>query len=257
MPGEEGPKDVAAALASVFAGLAEFFSMFDMSFFVSGAACLGAIAFEVSGTPELNTEKANNVIGFIVLLTACYILGLLMFMIGRTVRNLRPAIADFQHRRKKTHSPQNGAQTAEGKRELLARIPNDRFVELAESYDLQSASLPNIGKSVHYGSMYSPGWAALRQMPECQPSLRFINKYWVMAATFDGIAAAAWVWMAAVLIRNANGHWSYGDGMLRSALGVLLLISIGCLFRAKQYEIHQERELAATLAIVLPRNPAP
>lgn len=222
---EEGSRDIANAVVAAFSGLGDFFSLFDMSFFVSGAACLGAIVFVVFGGKAPNVEHANNVVGFVALVTVCYLLGLIMFTVGRGMRSMVLAAMG---------------------RLWSKRASGAKFNARARAYGLAPSKLWRMDADIEPAEFYSLGWGLIRQMPECQQSLRFINKFWAMAATFDGAGASALVWAVAFVLR-----WDLGAYLIAA---VFVLLAMFCFTRADMYEDHQERELAATLAVAILRD---
>ncbi|HZS41223.1 MAG TPA: hypothetical protein VFF06_30550, partial [Polyangia bacterium] len=88
---KKGVGDISEALKSIFERIGDFFSLFDLSFLVSGAVCLGAVVVgaHLSGTTTLvrffdpAEWPATHTIAVVLI---CYVLGLVCFALGRIVQ---------------------------------------------------------------------------------------------------------------------------------------------------------------------------
>ena len=106
-------------------------------------------------------------------------------------------------------------------------------------------------------ALYTRLWAGIRHDPRLQPSLTVLNRYWVMAATYDGLAAALLLWGAvlAEMILHRS-HWT-GMGAWAGAggtLGAFVVFALLCGREAGRYTMHQTGELAAMLAAAQERD---
>ena len=77
--------DVATGLRSIFERVGEFFHIFDLSFFVSGAMTFGAIAFLYLQMGYPRYFPFPPWVGVVALIVACYVCGLITFAVGREV----------------------------------------------------------------------------------------------------------------------------------------------------------------------------
>src|SRR5438477_2603680 len=83
-------KDVTEALKSLIARIGDIFGVFDLSFFVAGAVCLGALVFGTYiGIGDRLFEHVNlkdlSGLEIAAVIIACYVLGLVCFAIGRPI----------------------------------------------------------------------------------------------------------------------------------------------------------------------------
>ena len=92
--------------------------------------------------------------------------------------------------------------------------------------------------------LYERLWVDLRESPSHAASFTLLNRYWVMSATYDGVAVSCLLWALAVvvapLIKNGCGN---------AALSLLFVIA-ACLafWQGLNYFRFQIFELIATLA---------
>lgn len=221
-----------AIIKTITDKIGEFLNIFDLSFLVSGAACLSGFYFIC-----IILNKAVDSINMPIAIMAAYILGLLCFTIGRWARK------DF---RRKNYGEKFNHQM---KKTLDAH--GVRNIEEYKQYFRQEQN--------NYSSLYVRIWADLRETKDYRNSLGIINRYWVMAATYDGLAIACFIWLGAL----EYWWWSNGINLLGSTIpktnfvqiGVsvlILLISVGISYRcwceATRYSRHQVEEIIATIA---------
>src|SRR4051812_45093539 len=78
-------KELAEAWKAIFTRVGEFFDIFDLSFFVSGAVCLAALGYwnHLDHFYEGASLGEYRVVAGAV---SCYVLGLLCFAVGRRLR---------------------------------------------------------------------------------------------------------------------------------------------------------------------------
>lgn len=219
--------------------------VFDLSFFISGAAFLAALLFAdlLPGSTlvlGLQDDQLSNVpaLGWGILIVASYVAGLACFSLGRSLgrhvhrifsaaganANVFALMADHAL----VHQEQGKweATSAGGQIDWLAR-----YLQAANDAASHRA------KAGVEGALYVRMWAELRLHKHLANSFGLLRRYWVSAATLDGLFIAGLAW-AAVL-------WTQGYtwGAMASAAG-------GCLssFEARRYDQNQRRELVATMA---------
>lgn len=148
--------------------IAEFFTIFDFSFFISGITTLAVICYGLWETGLfLPFDNAfYNVAGCIV---ASYVCGLLSFAAGKW---LRRKIIERK-------------QICEMSRFMYYYTDAMRYVE-KDKYNLEDYKDESICKT-HYTEM----WLHLRQNKEAVPTLAFLNKYWVLQAIYEGLMASS------------------------------------------------------------------
>src|SRR5258706_3852183 len=81
--------ELGEALKAIFAKVGDFFDIFDLSFFVSGAVCLAALVAwnAVGGFFEIGLADGYQLIAVAL---GCYVLGLICFAGGRAPRPRPP-----------------------------------------------------------------------------------------------------------------------------------------------------------------------
>jgi hypothetical protein len=98
--------------------------------------------------------------------------------------------------------------------------------------------------------LYVRLWAEVRQSPALTPSFSLLKRYWVMAATYDGIAMSIWIWVFTIAL------WCFGIGFRESLdwkigiplIGFLVFASRSCSREAGRYGKYQVEELVASIA---------
>jgi hypothetical protein len=98
--------------------------------------------------------------------------------------------------------------------------------------------------------LYIRLWTEVRQVERLSPSFLLLKRYWVMAATYDGLAVALLLWSLLLTC------WAFGwVGSQRLPLGIVipvvpitLLLARGCLAEADRYSENQAEELVASIA---------
>lgn len=229
-----------ALLDKVF-GLLE---VFDLSFFVSGAALMAAL-FYAEVLPGytlllgMEDHRLHDVpaLGWSVLVVASYVAGLACFSLGRS---LGRRIAAWNP----AHREERGVFELLSHHALIRRgeagwEPTDAGARMTwlPRY-VQAANEPGFhaGGGVQ-SALYVRMWAELRGHRQLSNSFGLLRRYWVSAATLDGLFVAGLAW-AAVL-------WQAGYGWGAAASGAGALLSS---FEARRYDQHQKRELVATMA---------
>jgi hypothetical protein len=212
--------ELGEAWKTILARVGDFFDIFDLSFFVSGAVCLAALAAGnwIGGFFEIGLSDGYMVLGVAV---ACYVLGLVCFAGGRALRPRTPRfLVDFQ--------------AALARHGLAARYA--RYLDDPRDLD----------------RLYNRMWAEARQSPSLTASFALLKRYWVMAATYDGLALAFFVWWLVL------SYWWAGLGRVppphvgvRVAVTLALTLAVlGSRREAARLVRNQMEELVATIATV-------
>lgn len=225
-----------AVLKTITDKIGEFLNIFDLSFLVSGAACLSGI-YCVYITLNEPLDNFNMPI----LVMAAYISGLVCFTIGRWARK------DLRRNQYET-------------------TLNTRIKENATAHNIESIPEYNMyfQNKEFLSGLYVRMWADLRGAKKLRSSLTIINRYWVMSATYDGLAVGCLIWLGALeLWWQKNGVSvisliiveSNADSinMLQFWVSILmvpiiLFMAYRCLVEAERYSKHQIEEVIATIA---------
>jgi hypothetical protein len=198
---------ISSAAGKLAEKLVELLDVFDLSFFVSGAVGLAAVLQTAGIAPrELGTMPTSVIAGGIV---AAYFVGLLCFAIGRRLRAL-------------VRSSPSGAQLVAPSAAVLRQIP-----ALADADP---------------DSLYDRLWVHVRTSPELLESFSLVKRYWVLAATCDGLAVAVLLWNGPIARGAANG-----SPALLGLCAVTLVLAWFSLSQADEYRRYQANELVATV----------
>lgn len=219
--------------------------VFDLSFFVSGAALIAALFFAdlLPGSTLLLGMQDHQLqdvpaLGWGILIVASYIAGLACFSLGRGLgRRIfeylglhRGHLSIFDllvHHALLRFEARGWEITDAG-----AGIPwLERYVEAANNRPTGSSM---VGVE---SALYVRMWAQLRRNQDLGNSFGLLRRYWVSAATLDGLFVAGLSWAA--VLWAAHYPW----GAYASAAGAFLSS-----FEARRYDQHQKRELVATMA---------
>ncbi|MGK7876594.1 MAG: hypothetical protein AB4426_25860 [Xenococcaceae cyanobacterium] len=226
-------ENIVKSLSSIFEKISDFFDLFDLSFFVSGAIASSAIFLWMhlaKSNPLVELEGGLKILAVIL---AFYISGLVCFAVGRWVR-----IGIFSRQKYDTQFDQYFKKVLEA-HGLASQEPFQEYLG-RESRESQGS----------IWRLYTRLWAEARQCPALAPSLSLLKRYWVMAATYDGVAVATVVWIAVFF------SWCLGDGLEErldwkvGAIVILLLafVSKSCMREAGRYVNYQVEELVASIA---------
>ncbi|HLT35249.1 MAG TPA: hypothetical protein VK034_03165 [Enhygromyxa sp.] len=247
--------EVAKAVKPLFDKFIDFFDIFDLSFFVSGATFVAAIAW-AGLTPDL-----ARLIGFApiedgtwfaggsmpsvsaaMLVLASYVSGMTCFALGRFVRKWVFRVVDKLTRNRHEHRVS-----------LLVELAQHGMVELCEdgtSYRItpHGRRIPWLSRYLINGghdqepALYVRMWAEVRQRELFAPSFSLLRRYWVSSATLDGLFVAFCTWAVLLaLVQQAEHGWIPSLATFGGALF--------CLREARRYGEYQREELVATLML--------
>lgn len=217
------------AFKTLVGRIGSFFDLFDLSFFVSGSVNLGAFLFWTYLSKIGMPFPLEGWLKVLVIILACYVSGLVCFALGRWLRK-----------------PKRSSDEA-----LLF---DNHFTEVLKAHGLadEDTFKEYISRADVRGvrRLYMRLWAEVRQLDELSPSLLVLNRYWVMAATYDGLAMALVSWAIVFAL------WSGGFGINPAlsmkvgipVIGTLLLIMYFCLREAQRFARYQVEDLVATVA---------
>lgn len=229
---------VAAATGKFADRIVEMLEIFDLSFFVSGAAALGAIysAAGMHGAPlpalrhVLDGGEADSGVGLLFIgIVASYVVGLGCFATGRVLRG-------------RLFVETRATQIREAIREhRLADV-----LDLADYLPVEAKG-ERARQDAKLVGLYNRLWVHVRTIPELAASFTLVKRYWILAATFDGlgIALLAWLWPLLGGVWLAPGA---GPGLGPAVvLAAVLVVSAFLSWRqAAEYRRYQVDELVAT-----------
>lgn len=245
--------EVAKAVKPLFDKFIDFFDIFDLSFFVSGATFVAAIAWagltpalaQLIGLESIDDEGiwfASNAVPSVavaMLVLASYVSGMTCFALGRFVRKwmFRGKDRLTGANRKRVHTlfdelVRHGILERRGTSFRVSRHGR-RIPWLARYVDVD----PN---EMQDSALYVRMWAEVRQRERLSPSFSLLRRYWVSAATLDGLFVAFGTW-AVLLALDAHSAKEWFPPL------ATLVGAVFCLREAQRYGVFQREELIATL----------
>jgi hypothetical protein len=225
-------KELGDALRSIFEKIGEFFDLFDLSFLVSGSTTLAALVFLAHRLGIAVPSSLTAWPEIVAAILLCYVLGLVCFAVGRWARK-------GLERKEGPNSFDKYFGQALNAHGLVDKEPFKAYLERAP----------------HRGSwrLYVRMWAELRTSSSAAASMSLLKRYWVMAATYDGMSVALSVW-GLVLLACAAG-WGIPDtgrlslGVALIAVGAMLASAFACAREAGRYVQYQVEEVVASIAV--------
>jgi hypothetical protein len=245
--------EVAKAVKPLFDKFIDFFDIFDLSFFVSGATFVAAIAWagltpalaqliglepiQAEGTWFANSEMPSVAVAMLVL--ASYVSGMTCFALGRFVRKWV-----FRGKDRLTGDDK--------RRGTLLLDELVRHGMLLRRPDGSGFGVSNHGRRIPWLARYVDGelpqqaalyvrmWAEVRQRERLSPSFSLLRRYWVSSATLDGLFVAFGTW--AILFALDAGDAREWFPSIATTVGAVF-----CLREAERYGVYQREELVATM----------
>lgn len=227
---------VADALGALLKRIADFFDLFDLSFFVAGGAALGALLY-LAAAAEVQFPADVDALGALAGALAVYCLGLGCFAAGRVLR--RPIVRWL---------PRGG-----GGEDYTERF-EARMYEAVRDHGLLKD--PIVGPYVAEGKaprrLYGRLWAEIRGRSELSESYELLRRFWVLAATYDGVAFASLLWAAALTAVAASPDLasSIPEPIAYGLAGAVLLFAVACWHEASRFGKSQLEEVVATIAVL-------
>jgi hypothetical protein len=227
-------KDAAEALAALLERVSRFFDLFDLSFVISGATALAALAVSLR-LLGMELPALDGWLLVAIVVVGSYVSGIVCFAVGRWSRMLRQSETG------------NAAFDAHFKQVLDAHG--------LTTHPEVSAYIGREPRGIW--RLYVRLWAEIRRTPGLNESLALLNRYWLMAAMFDGMACALFAWIAALVV------WGVASGVSAHLVyaifggAVLSALILACAREAGRYVEYQVEELVAVFAnLVAPMSRA-
>lgn len=261
-------KSLAEGTQSILDRVGEFFHIFDLSFFVAGAVTLAAAAFvcvkaqlQIPYSPPTWLTVAAFLIG-------SYAAGLMTFAIGRNLSGKtfrkgvfekefkmclwaheirEPAALSYYHTRIQTQaSPEvPGAVSIEHRQEFLSSL-KENFPKMTDQEFIELLSK----QRDRLWWLYLRMWQDMAfNQPKSAP-FRHLSRYWVMAATYDGLAIAFIAWAGAAILGMLP---AVAKEPLSPWLGIALLLifvfmAVIALKQGADYYRYQIQDLVAAIS---------
>lgn len=218
--------DSTKGLQAIFSRLADFFHIFDLSFFVSGVTSLGAFLFLYYRLEFTGGYPFPSWTGVIAFLIASYSFGLISFTIGRFINE-----KIFYRKNVLANTLWNAIDD----QHLQGRII-DRFRISKQHNDITIWRL------------YIRLWQELVDKGTNTLALQHLSRYWAMSATYDGVAASLLAWIIVILPLPVFNESLLTPWQIILSSAFFLLASFFCLRQASRYYEYQIEDLVAYLA---------
>jgi len=230
-------EEIGKALKVIFDKLSDFFDIFDLSFFVSGVFSTGIVYGWITFR-GFDQSSSLSSLPVIVVILICYIAGLTSFAVGRW---LRTGVIGFIK-----------------KKYIRFRYKDfafDRFfikILKAHGLDQDSTIKDYLERSLYRGTwrLYVRLWAEVRATSDLTQSLSFLKRYWVMAATYDGLTFSFLLGILLIIEIQIDAGRTLSEGIpyFFGIISFFFIILIICLREANRFLEYQVEELVATVA---------
>ena len=241
-------KELGEALKAIFDKVGQFLDLFDLSFFIAGGTAAGAAWTWLHYSHHLPTVQFAGWIFVLAVIVGIYASGLVCFCIGRCFRTIGRALWG-RIRGKGTHSSFD---------DCFLKSLRGHQLDTIEPFRSYLAIQPPMSRGIW--ALYVRLWADLRSDPKMVTSVSLGNRYWVMAATYDGLAFAILMW--GLVSASFSFGWAT-PAILEIRLGWFgiassLLAAWACLREAARYTEYQVYELVAATAtrLGIPKFPS-
>lgn len=228
-------KELGEALRLLVERLSVLFDVFDLSFVVSGVTTFSFVMV-------IGQQVGVDVIAmfsfkfwWVLVILGVYVSGIVSFSSGRWLRQLlshlirgKDRISDF----------------------------DCKFGEILMAHGLSGEEVFSgyLGRPDSRGGwrLYIRLWAELRHKESATSSLQLVKRYWVMAATYDGLSISLLLWGVFFFASSAGVFgaplWSLWVGGVAGCL--LLLLSASCMREASRYVDYQVEDVVAAIAAI-------
>ena len=232
-------EEIGKALKSIFDKLSDFFDIFDLSFFVSGVALTLSILFWLNQRELYYFQEVQFKGIMIVYVLICYINGLIAFATGRWIR-----MGIWSHIKSKRAKRNNRYDFFDARLIRMIR---------AHGLDDNPTIMKYLDRADYRGTwrLYVRLWAVIRENKKYENSLSILKRYWVMAATYDGLSIFL---LIMTLIISDFGFGILGEKVITNlwvvfpTIVVLLFAFFACIREADRYVDYQVEEVIATIA---------
>ena len=217
----EGINKIADALGNAF-------SVFDFSFFISGAATLGFVALDLHYYGHDGVLRLAGWTSVLVYLIAIYVSGLMSWSVGKLMRWRLLKILWGENGIKEDFNRifENAKNTCNNRDTNNPEDMNDR------------------SNDIDYTSM----WITIEKNSQLASKLSSLNKMWVMIAVFEGLACSWLVGLFVYFDGLLVGNWIKTDIWFYKFVPpfVLLILLVVSLHRATVYSRDLIKEVVTT-----------
>lgn len=210
-------------LNKVIDALGNAFSVFDFSFFISGAVTLGFIALDLHYYGHDGILQLQGWTSVLIYILAIYVCGLMSWSIGKQMRwGLLRLLwgkdgikKDFDKILKET---------------LSVKVSKEETVNTTET------------------SLYQQMWIKIEKDPKSAGRMSYLNKMWVMVALFEGLSFSWIVGLLVYLDGRLVGGWITTSNVYFNIVpcAVLIGLAIVSFHRATIYSRDLIKEVIAT-----------
>lgn len=231
MPGTDAGgslKEVGEGLKSILERIADFFDIFDLSFFVSGFTTLAALQFWAWRAAKQIPALPSGWISAVGLIVACYVLGLICFALGRWIR------MGWRWKRAEKNACDWFESILKG-HGLTSLSPYSEYLERKDARGDWRLKVRL--------------WAEIRQSPALALSYSLLRRYWVMAATYDGVAVSLYIWAIVFVLCafGVGGARPINKLLAVSVTFALIVFAVACTREAGRFVNYQVEELVASI----------
>jgi hypothetical protein len=231
-------KELGDALKAIFDKVGGFLDLFDLSFFISGATAVAAVALACFEYQVRLGFILPDWITVTLIIVATYVAGMVCFALGRWMRQ----------RLTKTARPEYRGEVLQA----LMKLHGLHEQEPIKGYLERATAAVKLPMHDPAWALYTRIWAGIRHDPALHPSLTVLNRYWIMSASYDGLAVALLLWGGILARIILPENIATGDTWTWTRASLTFLGGIGCAClcarEAGRYTMHQLGEIAATLA---------
>lgn len=235
-------QQIADLAKQILEKLVDFFDIFDLSFFISGVMVLLGGLLIIRTSPGFPVPDWSPQLTFAAVVIACYLLGLIAFAAGRGLR--QKAFSWIYS----GGGLDEWFWSAASYHQILEEDPLVGYSDLKELIEGKDAGFAN--------AIYTRLWVELRQNNDLKASYGLIRRYWVLSATYDGMAVALFFWSLVVLLVTLNGLFDgtasrlgIHPGMMCAGFMLMFwFLMLTCFREAKRFQRYQVEELVATIA---------
>jgi hypothetical protein len=227
MPDDKKPtEEIAQGLRSIFDRIGEFFHLFDLSFLVSGASTFAAAAFFYIRAGYSREFPFAQWVGVCAVIIGSYICGLLAFAAGRWL---------------------NGNIF---RRTLLERRLPEAINIHALSSQTISSYLGQKPERARVWRLYIRMWSEIAQSQSGSVTFQHLSRYWVMAATYDGVGFSLLLWGCVLLLAGCKFFVQNPLSAGLSIFGALVagLLALVAFKRAADYYEYQIEDVGASIS---------
>lgn len=225
--------DLGSAASKIGDKIVDILDIFDLSFFISGAVGMGALLVALPSIDALNPLRNEALSGgaSFVLVLGAYVVGLICFAIGRPIRSRLAQWSKMSLNHEVFHAALEGQRLDGAASEALRRHFGHDPTETNPAMRMAA---------------YTRMWVHVRSYPELSESFNLLRRYWILTASYDGVAMATLLWLVPLFLGrfgdplSSVAPWLAGVGLIFAALF--------CWHRALVHKHYQIQELVATVA---------